>query len=113
MSPIITADLPSEQDGGVLRLASPACEWTTIAPQDQTGPEAAITIFDAVVTEANALLRQLEAFTAQIEAAAYDQAMSDSLDVTAGIQAHDTCGCGEPIALWEDAWHHVYFSKRC
>jgi hypothetical protein len=42
------------------------------------------------------------------ETATYDQAMDDSLDVTEGIQAHGTCGCGEPIALWEGSWFHVY-----
>jgi hypothetical protein len=37
-----------------------------------------------------------------------DQAMRDSLDVTHGIEAHDTCGSGEPIALYEAEWMHVY-----
>jgi hypothetical protein len=67
-----------------------------------------VAILAGIKAEGEALLRQLERFTAPVEQAAYDRAMQDSLDVTDGIDAHEICGCGEPIALYEDRWLHVY-----
>lgn len=105
----VTVDLKiGAEEGRELRLASPACDWNEIAPDSQAGAEAAIAVLAGITTEANALLRDLERFTAPHEQTAYDQAMRESLDVTDGIEAHDTCGCGEPIARYEGEWMHVY-----
>jgi hypothetical protein len=104
----VVVDVKPTDDTGPLRLASAACEWNMIAPGEHTGIDAVMAILDTITTVANAVLRQLKQFAAPYEQAAYDRAMEDSLDVTDGIEAHDTCGCGEPIALYEDSWFHVY-----
>lgn len=83
-----------------LRLASTVRPWDRIAPGQQTGIDAGVAILEALTVEANVLLGGLERFTAEREQAAYDRALDDSLDVTEGIDAHDVCGCGEPIALY-------------
>jgi hypothetical protein len=70
-----------------------------IAPERRLGAEAAVAILTGITAVGEDLLRQLEQFAAPGEQAAYDQAMQDSLDVTAGIEAHETCGCGEPGLL--------------
>jgi hypothetical protein len=91
-----------------LRLASAPCDWEAIAAGHQVGVEATVAILAGIKGEGETILRQLGRFTALGEQAAYDRAMRDSLDVTDGIEAHDTCGCGEPIALYEGEWTHVY-----
>jgi hypothetical protein len=97
-----------DEDDQVLRLASPACDWDTIARDGHSGIEAAIAVLDGITTEANRLLRHLEHFMAPYEQASYDRAMDDSLEVTDGIEAYDVCGCGDPIALYDGQWTHVY-----
>ncbi|WP_329242826.1 hypothetical protein OG417_44805 [Actinoallomurus sp. NBC_01490] len=103
-----TVDLPANGEMGELRLASAACEWNLINPGEQVGAEAAIAVLAGITAEANALLRSLERFTAPHEQAAHEQAMAEALEVTDGIQAHGTCGCGEPIAYYDGEWMHVY-----
>jgi hypothetical protein len=103
----VTADITSEADGGP-RLASASCDWEMIVPERQLGAEAAVAILTGITAVGEDLLRRLERFAAPGEQAAYDQAMQDSLDVTEGIEAHEICGCGEPIALYEGEWMHVY-----
>lgn len=104
----VTVDLTSGDGENVARLASTACDWDMIAPSRQTGIEAVIEILVGLTAEANALLRRFERFTASHEQAAYDRGMADSLEVTDGIEAHATCGCSDPIALYDGAWTHVY-----
>lgn len=104
----ITADLKHDADSDELRLTSAARDWERIVAEHQVGVEAGVEILAGIKAEGEALVRQLERFTAPGEQAAYDRAMQDSLDVTDGIEAHDTCGCGEPIALYEGEWLHVY-----
>lgn len=104
----VVLDLEADALGHTLRLASAACEWNLITPEHETGSEAAITILNSFTTEADALCRQLEQLCTLHEAAAYGQARADALEVVDGIDAHDTCGCGEPIVSYEGVWHHVY-----
>lgn len=95
-------------DGGEMRLTSPARPWDKIVPEEQTGMQAALTILRVVAADSNVLLGQLRRFIEPHEQAAYQQARSDALEVTDGIEQHDECGCGEPIALWQGTWVHIY-----
>src|SRR3569833_285074 len=106
----VTVDLKfsDEPEGHALRQASTACEWNVINSGEQIGAEAAVAVLAGITAEANALLRNYERFTAPAEQAAYDRATQESLEVTDGIEAHDTCGCGEPIAYHDGEWMHVY-----
>lgn len=104
----VEVKLGREQEGRELRLVSTACEWNNIASEEQIGADAAIEVLAGITNEANALLRNLERSAALYEKAAYDRAMQESLEVTDGIEAHDTCGCGEPIAYYDGEWMHVY-----
>ncbi|TDD58749.1 hypothetical protein E1293_46830 [Actinomadura darangshiensis] len=45
--------------GPLLCLASPAYSWETIAPEQETGIEAAVTVLGRGTSEANTALRQL------------------------------------------------------
>lgn len=104
----IVADMKLDGHEAALRLASNATPWNSITPEKQTGIDAAVTILTTASFKANALVRQLERLIAPHEAAAYEQALEDALDVTEGIEEHGTCGCGEPMVFWEGSWHHVY-----
>ena len=95
-------------NGGEMRLTSLARPWDHIVPEAETGIQAALTILRAVAADSNVLLDQLRRFLGPHEQAAYQQACSDTLDVTDGIEQHDECGCGEPIALWQGTWFHIY-----
>jgi hypothetical protein len=103
----VTVDITSSEHR-VLRLASIGCDWSMIAPGAPTGADAAAVIMDGITAEANALLRHLKGFAAPYEQAAHDRAMEESLQVTDGIDDIDTCGCGDPIALYDGEWCHVY-----
>jgi hypothetical protein len=103
----IMVDLPHPDDRR-MRLSGDAAYWETINPEGGVGIDAAVAVLEQVVDGANAVLRTLEEFAAPHESAAYDQALEDSLDVTEGIEEHGVCGCGEPIALYDGRWMHVY-----